>query len=190
MPGLYNKGEYDLAGFGVGIVDRKDIIDGSAIKPGDAVLGLESSGLHSNGYSLVRKVFSPKELKAYSKELLTPTRLYAKPVLALKKKIRINGIANITGGAFYDKIPRIIPCGMAVEIYKHSWQVPRIFTLIKKRGGMEDREIYRTLNMGIGMVLVISQSEADKAVSLLKMFDVKSFVIGKVVTGSGKIVIR
>ncbi|MCX5685975.1 MAG: phosphoribosylformylglycinamidine cyclo-ligase, partial [Candidatus Omnitrophica bacterium] len=118
MPGLYNAGEYDLAGFGVGIIDMAEIIDGRGIRKGDLLLGLESNGLHSNGYSLVRKVFTEKELKAYSKELLIPTRLYAKPVLALKKKVKIKGIANITGGAFYDKIPRIVPGGMAIEIYK------------------------------------------------------------------------
>jgi len=187
MPGLYNKGEYDLAGFGVGIVDRAEIIDGKDIRKGDLVLGLESSGLHSNGYSLVRKVFTEKELKAYSKELLTPTRLYAKPVLALKKKVKIRGIANITGGAFYDKIPRIIPGGMAIEVYKDSWQVPRIFKTIQKAGNVADKEMYRALNMGIGMVLVLAKQDVDKAVNVLSRLGLKSYIIGKIVEGNREV---
>ena len=142
----------DLAGFGVGIIEKDEIIDGRHTKKGDIVLGLESSGVHSNGYSLIRRVFSQKELKLYAKELLIPTRLYPKPVLTLKKKIKIKGIANITGGAFYDKIPRIIPKSLAIEIYKDSWQVPWVFSLIKKKGKVDDKEMYRALNMGIGMV--------------------------------------
>lgn len=189
MPGLYNEGEYDLAGFGVGIVDRADVIDGNKTRPGDIVLGLESSGLHSNGYSFVRKVFNEKELKAYSGELLMPTRLYAKPVLALKKKIKIKGIANITGGAFYDKIPRIIPHGMSIEIYKNSWQVPRIFKLIQKKGNVAEKEMYRALNMGIGMVLVLAKQDVDKAVNILSGRGLKSYIIGKVLKGNREVAI-
>ncbi len=188
MPGLYKAGEYDLAGFGVGIVDRSEAIDGKSTKTGDIVLGLESSGPHSNGYSLIRKVFSEKELKALSKELLAPTKLYAKPVLNLNKKIRIKGIANITGGAFYDKIPRIIPRGMAIEIYKDSWAVPEIFSRIKKAGNVDDKEMYRTLNMGIGMALVLAPRDADKAIDSLRASGVKSHVIGEVVKGSGEVI--
>ncbi|MFH1189799.1 MAG: phosphoribosylformylglycinamidine cyclo-ligase [Candidatus Omnitrophota bacterium] len=187
MPGMYAEGEYDLAGFGVGIVDRKNVIDGSGTRPGDAVIGLESSGLHSNGYSLVRKVLRERELKAYSKELLKPTRLYARHVLALKKKIKIKGIANITGGAFYDKIPRIIPKGLAIEISKDSWKAPWIFGLIKRKGGIDDREMYRALNMGIGMVLVTARRDADRAVELLKSSGLKSHIIGRVLKGDGKV---
>ncbi|MDP3789675.1 MAG: phosphoribosylformylglycinamidine cyclo-ligase [Candidatus Omnitrophota bacterium] len=187
MPGMYKAGEYDLAGFGVGIVEKSEIIDGRNIKAGDVVLGLESSGLHSNGYSLVRKVFSQKELKLYAAELLRPTRLYSRPVLALKKKIKINGIANITGGAFYDKIPRIIPKGLAIEIYKYSWQVPRIFSLIKKKGNIDDREMYRALNMGIGMVLVLKDCDAEKAGDILLKSGLNSHVIGKVVRGNREV---
>ena len=190
MPGMYKQGEYDLAGFGVGIVDRKDIIDGSSIKTGDAVLGLASSGLHSNGYSLVRKVFTEKELKKYSEELLKPTILYSKPVLALRKKAGIKGIANITGGAFYDKIPRIIPKGMAVEIYKDSWQAGRIFSLIREKAGIDDREMYRTFNMGIGMVLVMAKCDVDIARRVLAQSGVKSHVIGEIVKGNKKVEIR
>jgi phosphoribosylformylglycinamidine cyclo-ligase len=187
MPGMYADGEYDLAGFGVGIVDKKDVIDGTGTLPGDVVIGLESSGLHSNGYSLVRKALSEKELKFYSKELLKPTRLYAKGVLALAKKIKIKGIANITGGAFFDKIPRIIPRGMAVEISKDSWKVPWIFDLIKKKGGVDDREMYRALNMGIGMVLVIARPSADRAIELLGKTGLRAHVIGRVLKGDGKV---
>jgi len=190
MPDMYSKGEYDLAGFGVGIVDRRDIIDGSRTAPGDIVIGLESSGPHSNGYSLVRKIFNEKELKRHSKELLAPTRLYAKPVLALKKKIKIKGIANITGGAFYDKIPRIIPKGLAVEIHRGSWSVPEIFSIIKTRGNVDDKEMYRTLNMGIGMALVLAKSDADMAVKILSNNGLKSHIIGKVVKGSREVVIK
>lgn len=187
MPGMYAEGEYDLAGFGVGIVDKGGVIDGTGTRPGDVVIGLESSGLHSNGYSLVRKVLSEKELKIYSKELLKPTRLYARGVLALAKKVKIKGIANITGGAFYDKIPRIIPRGMAIEISKDSWKVPWIFDLIKKKGCVDDREMYRALNMGIGMVLVVDRQSADKAVKFLCSAGLKSHVIGRVLKGDGKV---
>ena len=187
MPGMYQKGEYDLAGFGVGIVDKKDVIDGSTTRPGDIVLGLESSGLHSNGYSLVRKVLSEKELKIYSRELLKPTRLYARHVLNLIKKVRIKGIANITGGAFYDKIPRIIPRGMAIEISKDSWKTPWIFDLIKKKGDIEEREMYRSFNMGIGMVLVTDKGSVDRAQGILLKTGLKSHVIGRVLKGGGRV---
>ncbi len=190
MPGMYKEGEYDLAGFGVGIVNKSDIIDGTRLRTGDMVLGLESSGLHSNGYSLVRKVFSQKELKAYSKELLVPTRLYCKGVLAVKNNLKIKGIANITGGAFYDKVPRVIPKGLAIEIYKSSWRAPWIFSLIKKKGNVDDREMYRTLNMGIGMVLILSKADIGKARSLLAKHGYASHVIGKVVKGNKEVVIK
>lgn len=190
MPGIYREGEYDLAGFGVGIVDRREVINGGSMRKGDLVLGLESSGLHSNGYSLVRKVFSKKELKKYAPELLKPTVLYCKPVLAVKDKVRIKGIANITGGAFYDKIPRIIPKGMAIEIDRTSWQVPWIFELIRQKGRIAEREIYRVLNMGIGMVLVMAKGDVEKATGILRGFGLKAHVIGRVVAGNEKVTIR
>ena len=190
MPGMYKEDEYDLAGFGVGIVERGRIVDGRTIRAGDIVLGLESSGLHSNGYSLVRKVFSRKELKRYSEELLEPTRLYERPVLAVKKKVDIKGIANITGGAFYDKVPRIIPSGMAIEIYKFSWRVPEIFKTIQRKGKIADREMYRTLNMGIGMVLVLAKSDIDKAKNILTGLKVPSHIMGRVVKGDRKVIIK
>jgi len=189
MPGMYKDGEYDLAGFGVGIADRSEIIDGRSVKLGDVIVGLESSGPHSNGYSLIRKILTEIELKRHLKELLAPTRLYAKGVLALKKRINIKGIANITGGAFYDKVPRIIPKGLAVEIDKYSWRVPPIFSLIQRKGNVDDREIYRTLNMGIGMVLAVSNRDAKRAVRILGDNGVKSYAIGRVVKGHREVTI-
>jgi len=190
MPGMYNEGEYDLAGFGVGIIDRCRIINGSSIRVGNVVVGLESSGPHSNGYSLVRKIFNEKELKKYSRELLEPTRLYSRPVLAVTSGVKVKGIANITGGAFYDKIPRIIPKGMAIEIDSSSWRVPEIFDIIQSRGNVERREMYHTLNMGIGMVLIVSKGDVDRAQSILKSNGVRSFVIGRVVKGKREVVIK
>ena len=190
MPGMYNEGEYDLAGFGVGIVDRHNVIDGSSIRKGDIVLGLESSGLHSNGYSLVRKIFNKKELKKHSRELLAPTRLYPKPVLAAIAKVKIRGIANITGGAFYDKISRIIPEGMGIEIDSSSWKAPEIFKIIQKAGNVARREMYHTLNMGIGMVLVLSKGDVDRAQSVLKANGLRSWAIGRVVRGKREVVIK
>ena len=189
MPGMYQEGEYDLAGFGVGIVDRSEVIDGRTIRKGDIVVGLESSGLHSNGYSLARKIFSSKELLKYSDELLKPTRLYARGVLELKKKVRIKGIANITGGAFYDKIPRIIPKGLAIEIDKCSWKTPALFSLMKEKGGVDDREMYRTFNMGIGMVLVLARRDADRAQRILASKGFKSHVIGRVFKGHREVAV-
>ncbi|MCX5679514.1 MAG: phosphoribosylformylglycinamidine cyclo-ligase [Candidatus Omnitrophica bacterium] len=190
MPGMYAPGEYDLAGFGVGIVDHCEIIDGRSTRIGNIVLGLESSGLHSNGYSLVRKVFSRKEQKVHSRILLAPTKLYCKGVLAAKKAAMINGIANITGGAFYDKIPRIIPRGMAIEIYEGSWPVPEIFSLIQKKGNIDDRQMYHTLNMGIGMVMVLEPGQVDKAALALLGCGVKPHIIGRVIKGQREVVIR
>jgi len=190
MPGMYAEGEYDLAGFGVGMVDRSEVIDGRSTKVGDIVLGLESSGLHSNGYSLVRKIFNKKELKVHSKVLLAPTKLYCKGVLAAKKAARIKGIANITGGAFYDKIPRIIPKSMAIEIYEGSWPVPEIFSIIQKKGNVDDKEMHHTLNMGVGMVMVLEPGQVDRAASALLGCGVKPHIIGKVIKGNREVIIR
>jgi phosphoribosylformylglycinamidine cyclo-ligase len=160
MPGFYKGGEYDLAGFSVGIVEKDREINGSKIKPGDIIIGLPSSGPHSNGYSLIRKVFSDDELKKYSKQLLVPTRIYVKEVLTAlakfnSKKQDIVGIAHITGGSFYDKIERILPENVRVIIEKKSWKVPKIFKIIQEKGKVLEKDIYRTLNMGIGMVLIV-----------------------------------
>ncbi len=183
MPGFYARGEYDLAGFSVGAVDKSDVIDGSKIKSGDVLAGIESSGLHSNGYSLARKVFSEKELIKYSAELLKPTRIYVKPIQNLMLDVgrpTLKGIAHITGGAFYDKITRIIPKGLGIRIDKNSWQVPDIFKVIQETGNVPDEDIYRTLNMGIGMVLVVDRNSADNIIANLKRQGLKSWVIGEV----------
>lgn len=187
MPGMYRAGEYDIAGFCVGAIDRSRIIDGSAIRPGNLVIGLESSGIHSNGYSLVREVLSQNELKRMSKELLTPTRIYVKQVLSLLPDKNIKGIAHITGGAFYDKISRILPDNADVRINKDSWSVPRIFRLIQNKGNVAEREMYHTLNMGIGMVLIVAPLAADSIISKLKEQELKSWVIGEVVRGNKKV---
>jgi phosphoribosylformylglycinamidine cyclo-ligase len=183
MPGMYRAGEYDIAGFCVGVVERRNIINGDKIRPGNLVIGLESSGIHSNGYSLVRKVFSKNELKRMSKELLRPTRIYVKPVLSLLPDANITGIAHITGGAFYDKITRILPDDVDVRIDKNAWIVPKIFRLIQNKGNIDDREMYHTLNMGIGMVLIVEKSIASVIISKLASFKLKSWVIGEVIKG-------
>jgi phosphoribosylformylglycinamidine cyclo-ligase len=183
---MYPEGVYDLAGFTVGIVDRKKIIKGSAVKPGDAILGIQSSGVHSNGYSLVRKVFSESELKKgkYSEILLTPTIIYVKPVLWLIEKIEVKGAAHITGGGFYDNIVRVLPNNAVARIYKRCWQVPEIFDEIQRRANADDYEMFRTFNMGIGMALVMPKADAVKAERLLKeKYNLKSWAIGEIVKG-------
>jgi len=196
MPGMYKKGEYDLAGFCVGVVEKQNIITGSDIEPGNIVVGLASSGLHSNGFSLVRKVFGVRELQRMSKELLRPTRIYVKPVVSLlddkgiSKKRAIRGIAHITGGAFFDKIKRIIPDNVDVEIAKDSWPVPEIFKLIQNKGGVSDFEMYHTFNMGVGMVLIASCGKEKEIISYFSKSGLKAWVIGRVVSGKGRVVIK
>ena len=193
MPGMYQKGEYDIAGFCVGVAEKNKIIDGSRIEPNDVVIGLESSGLHSNGFSLVRKVFSEKELKRMSAQLLRPTRIYVKPVISLlnNKKFStrnsIKGIAHITGGAFYDKIARILPDNVNVRICKNSWDIPKIFQLIQNKGGIEDKEMYHTLNMGIGLVLIVAEEHAKEIIAHFSKFKLKAWVIGRAVKGNKRV---
>jgi len=193
MPGMYRQGDYDVAGFCVGVVERKNIIDGSKIAAGDVVIGLESNGIHSNGYSLVRKVLSQGELKRMSDELLKPTRIYVKPVLnllqakGLKLQACIHGIAHITGGAFYDKIARILPEDVNVRIDKSSWVVPKIFRLIQNKGNIADKEMYHTFNMGVGMVLIVASRSAKEIISKLAQSRLKSWVIGEVVKGKKEV---
>lgn len=194
MPGMYSAGEYDIAGFCVGAIDKNNIIDGTKIKAGDVVVGLESNGLHSNGYSLVRKILSQGELKRMSSELLKPTRIYVKPVLSLLENYRtkelknsIKGIAHITGGAFYDKIARILPAGVNVRINKDSWAVPQIFRLIQNKGNIDDKEMYHTLNMGIGMVLIVSPKSAKSIIAKLAASKQKSWIIGELVKGKKQV---
>ena len=187
MPGMYSSGEYDLAGFCVGITDRKNIIDGSAIKKDDIVLGLESSGPHSNGYSLIRKVFTGNEINKFKSRLLEPTRLYTQPLLAVQRKVRLKGIAHITGGAYEDKVPRIIPKGLCAVIRKNAWQVPGIFILIQKKGNIKDNEMYRVFNMGIGMVVVLAREDANIAQKILAGFKIKTWVIGEIAKGKQRV---
>ncbi len=202
MPGFYHDGEYDLAGFAVGIVERKKIINGKGIVAGDVVIGLKSSGLHSNGFSLVRKVlFEKAKLDVNSKikaingtigdELLKPTKIYVKPIRALLRHYRlkkvVKGMAHITGGGLIENIPRVLPEGCSVRIKKGTWPVPEIFRVIQKKGKIEEDEMYNVLNMGIGMVLVVSKYYASSIVKKLKQMKEDSFIIGKVIKGNKKV---
>jgi phosphoribosylformylglycinamidine cyclo-ligase len=191
LPGLYTSGKFDLAGFCVGIVDRKEIIDGRSCRQDDAVIGLASSGLHSNGYSLARKVFSPKEIKGkWGAELLRPTRIYTRPVLRVMKNVQIKALAHITGGGFYDNIPRVIPEGLTVRIYKGSWPVPPIFEIIRERGKVNEHEMYRTFNMGIGMVAVVAKKDAPATIQRFAKLGLTAYLIGELLKGKREVVIR
>ena len=193
MPGMYKPGEYDLAGFCVGVVEKKDLMDGSRIEAGDVLIGLESSGLHSNGFSLVRKVLSQKELKRMSAELLKPTKIYVKPILHLLRtshfalRTSITGISHITGGAFYDKIARILPDNAKARILKNAWMVPPLFRLIQNRGPIADKEMYHTFNMGLGMVIVVRPEVALAVIAKLAVSKMKSQIIGEVVKGKKEV---
>ncbi len=196
MPGFYARGEYDLSGFAVGIVDRKAIINGAGIKKGDMLIGLSSSGLHSNGYSLVRKLFF--DIKKYSprrkmkelgctlgEELLRPTRIYVKSILKVIRQYRVRGMAHITGGGLTENLPRILPPGAELKfvIEKGSWPVHDIFRLIQRTGAVPDREMYRTFNMGIGLALTVRKTDTQKIIKKLGRLGEKAFVIGRVERG-------
>ncbi len=190
LPGLYEPGKWDLAGFCVGLVDAGKIIDGRRCRPGDKVIGLASSGLHSNGYSLARRVFTEKDLKGdWGRQLLKPTKIYTLVVLQALKKIEIKAMAHITGGGFYDNIPRVIPEGLQVRIRRGSWPVPRLFKEIQKRGEIADKEMFRTLNMGIGLVAVVAGKEAEAAVKLFEKLGERAWIIGELVKGQHEVVI-
>ena len=195
MPGFYEVGEYDIAGFAVGVVEKDEIIDGRNIKSGDVVIGLASSGVHSNGYSLVRKLFfdvmgwdKDRYVEEFGKtlgeELITPTKLYVKPVLELKKEVEIKGIVHITGGGFTENVPRVLPDNVDVIIDKNSYPVLPVFKMMQKLGNIEDEEMYRTFNMGIGMMMVVNAADAEKAVAKLNSIGEKAYIIGKVVEGN------
>lgn len=197
MPSFYQKGEYDLAGFAVGVVEKKKIINGSAVRPGDQLIGLASSGLHSNGYSLARKIFFDHMglrvrdrmeglSRSIGEELLVPTRIYVKTVLNLVRDFPIHGIAHITGGGFTDNIPRVIPGGCKVIIQRGSWPILPIFEVLRERGKVSEEEMLRTFNNGIGLVLIVPYSKADKIYDRLKELKEKPYRIGEVVkTGKG-----
>lgn len=181
MPDMYKGEDYDLAGFVVGIADESKLIDGNTIKTGDIVIGLPSSGLHSNGYSLARKALSAKEQKQYAQILLKPTCMYVKQVLAVLEKVEVKGMAHMTGGAWYEKLTKILPKGMAFSIQKASWPVPRIFQLIQDKGHVPEHDMYLTFNMGIGFTLVVSPKDVSTVQALLRQHGQDSFVIGEVV---------
>jgi phosphoribosylformylglycinamidine cyclo-ligase len=194
MPSFYREDEYDLAGFAVGIVEKKRIIDGSGIKPGNVLIGLASSGLHSNGYSLVRKVLLeasgyalqdilPELGKPLGEVLLTPTKIYAKTILSLVKEFDILGMAHITGGGITENTPRMLPKGTAALIRKGTWTIPPIFALIQRKAAIDDDEMYRDFNMGIGMVLAVPTKQADAVMKRAKKLGEKTFFIGEVVRG-------
>lgn len=198
MPGLYSKDEYDLAGFSVGIVDKKKMIDGSSIQEGDVVIGLASTGLHSNGYSLARKLFlETLNLKLddvyegmsepIGKALLRPTRLYVKTILDLISKFNIKGISNITGGGLVENVPRILPKDADVVIDTESWEYPEIFEVIRRLDMVEKNEMYRSLNMGVGMVLIVSKEESSQIIDWIhNNTQDRAYVIGNVVKGEQK----
>lgn len=195
MPGFYPVGEYDIAGFAVGVAEKSKIINGSKIKPDDVLIGIKSSGVHSNGYSLVRKLFGEdmKELEKYDEELrakpidvlLTPTKIYVKSILALIEKVEVKGIAHITGGGFIENIPRIFPEGVGCEIVKSSYEVPAVFKVMQKRAEISDEQIYNTFNMGIGMVVCVDKKDVDKTIAQLTSTGEECVVLGKTVAGSG-----
>ncbi|NLC17434.1 MAG: phosphoribosylformylglycinamidine cyclo-ligase [Clostridiales bacterium] len=195
MPGFYKKGEYDLAGFCVGIVNKDNIINGAEIEQGDVLIGLASSGIHSNGYSLVRKLMgeNPKELQktypelkaALGEVLLEPTRIYVKTVLALIKQYKIKGIAHITGGGFIENIPRILPKGIGARIDINSFEILPIFRLLWEKSSMTKEQIFNTFNMGIGMVLCVSKDIANNVLQSAKDLGEKAYIIGSAVKGEG-----
>lgn len=199
-PGMMPIDDYDLAGFAVGIVDKKKIIDNTTMQEGDAVIALPSSGVHSNGFSLVRKVFdvencdltSPVEAlngKSLGETLLTPTKIYVKPILALLEAVKVRAISHITGGGFYENIPRSIPEGFGAQIVKSSVKVLPIFDLIAKTGNIPERDMFNTFNMGVGMSVVVAKEDADKAIEILKANGVDAYVIGKIVKSDAKVTI-
>ncbi|MDP2924333.1 MAG: phosphoribosylformylglycinamidine cyclo-ligase [Candidatus Omnitrophota bacterium] len=195
MPGMYEEDEYDLAGFCVGIVDKNKMINSTNIEAGDLVIGLESNGLHSNGFSLARKALGEKGIAKYAKELLKPTRIYVKPVLNTLSAKRyapcaIKGIAHITGGAFYKKATKILPHGYGMVIDKKSWKVPEIFKIIQEKGNIAESEMYTVFNMGIGMILVVEPKFAKSILSTLQASRVKSWVVGEIVKSNIQMVIK
>lgn len=192
MPGMYDKDEYDLAGFCVGVVDKNEIINGRRIQKGDKIIGVSSSGLHSNGFSLVRKVLSQGELKAYKNKLLKPTRIYVKQIISLLSskynKKSVKGIAHVTGGAFYDKATKIIPEGLSLAIDKKSWQPKEIFRKIQKKGKLTERQMYSVFNMGIGLIVIVKKESAKKILNNLNK-TYQSYIIGEIIAAKTKLVI-
>ncbi|MGM9586879.1 MAG: phosphoribosylformylglycinamidine cyclo-ligase [Candidatus Limivicinus sp.] len=198
MPGFYPVDEYDLAGFSVGVVDKCKVLDNSTMRPGDVVIALPSSGVHSNGFSLVRKVFDVEnsdikspvaELggKSIGETLLTPTKIYVKPMLALFEAVKVKGVSHITGGGFYENIPRSIPQGLGARIEKSAVRVLPIFDLIAKKGNIPERDMFNTFNMGVGMSVVVAAEDADKALQVLRENGEDAYIIGSIVESEDKV---
>ncbi len=197
-PGLMPEEEYDLAGFSVGVVDRSKVIDNTKMKEGDVMLALPSSGVHSNGFSLVRKVFDVDNCdltapvaeldgKSLGETLITPTKIYVKPVLALLKEVTVKGISHITGGGFYENMPRSIPEGLGVKINKSDVKVLPIFKLIEKTGNISEHDMFNTFNMGVGMSIVVAKEDVEKAIAVLQAHGEEAYVLGEIVKGDGVI---
>ncbi len=189
MPGIYQQGDFDLAGFCVGIVDKNNIIDGQNVKPGDNLIAIASTGPHSNGYSLIRKVIEVSQVdlqqdcdgKPLGKALLEPTRIYTKNLLELSQKQNLQAIAHITGGGLIDNIPRVLPDDCTAEIDQNSWQMPAVFEWLQQAGNIEELEMYRTFNCGIGMVIVVNESSTDDCINLLNQLGEKAWKLGQVI---------
>lgn len=201
MPGFYPEDEYDLAGFAVGIVDKKKVIDIEKVSEGDAIIGIASSGIHSNGYSLVRKVFDVENTdlnktyeeldgKTLGEVLLTPTKIYVKPMLALFKEMTPHAVMHITGGGFYENIPRALPEGMSAKIYKGELEIPGIFKLLMKEGNIPERDMFNTYNMGTGMTVVVPKEDAARAVEIIEAAGEHAKVIGEIVKSSEGVIIE
>ena len=198
-PGVMEAGDYDLAGFSVGIVDRPRILDSSAMAPGDVILALPSSGIHSNGYSLVRKVFHVEHAdlsihcedlgQSLGEALLTPTRIYVKPVLAAIGAAEVRGVSHITGGGFYENIPRCLPAGLTAKIEKAAIRTPPIFRLLQETGRIPERDMFNTFNMGVGMAVIVSRDTADRALSSLQGNGCDAYPVGEITAGEERVVL-
>lgn len=199
MPGFYSAEEYDIAGYSTGVVDKSKIIDNTTIKAGDIIVGLASSGVHSNGFSLVRKIFNinskdvlntfvPELDKTLGEALLTPTEIYVKQALDIISKVQVKAVSHITGGGFYENIPRSLPDGMSAKIKKDAYEVPAIFKLMQKTGNIPERDMYNTFNMGIGMTMVVDKNDAEKMAEIIAASDKKMYILGEVIEGNDGVV--
>ncbi|MCG5104166.1 phosphoribosylformylglycinamidine cyclo-ligase [Oceanobacillus alkalisoli] len=193
MPGMYNDEEYDLAGFVVGIAEKSKLVTGDQIAESDVLIGLPSSGIHSNGYSLVRKIVADLDFaqtyeglsNPLGEVLLTPTKIYAKPVAKVLEKLTVKGISHITGGGFYENLPRMLPAGLGVDVKQGSWDIPEIFPFLEQKGAIPEKEMYGIFNMGVGMVLVVEEKDAEAAVAILQEAGEEASVIGNVTGEEG-----
>ena len=196
MPGFYPADEYDLAGFAVGVVDKDKIIDNKTMKTGDVIIALPSSGAHSNGYSLIRKIFDGEDLtascpsldgKTLGETLITPTEIYVKPMLALFEAVKVSAVSHITGGGFYENIPRSIPQGLSAVIDKSALNIPALFKLIAKKGNVPERDMFNIFNMGVGMIAIVSKEDSEIAINVLKENNVQAYAIGEIAQGEDKV---